>query len=61
MGVLFYALYHKLDSKEDEMNLLDAKARIWRIRGLWKAWSYLVWDQGMIMELRSLQHDGSVQ
>ena len=26
VDVLFYVVYHKLDSKEDEMNLLDAKA-----------------------------------
>jgi hypothetical protein len=26
VGVLFYTLYHKLDGKEDEMNLLDVKA-----------------------------------
>ena len=25
MGVQFYALYRKLDSREDEMNTLDAK------------------------------------
>jgi len=26
VGVVFYDLYHRLDKKEDEMNMLDAKA-----------------------------------
>jgi POT family proton-dependent oligopeptide transporter len=61
VGVLFYALYHKLDGKEDENNLLDAKAEDLANKRALEAWSRMVRRRGMIMGLRSLQHDGSVQ
>lgn len=33
VGVIFWLLYHKLDYKEDEMNMLDARAEDTEAKG----------------------------